>query len=692
MKKTKNKKVKYGNRSAPKLIPGTLFIHPKKGFGFVTPEDPEDYPFDIFIAAKDLKGALDGDLVIVAVHPRSYFGNRCHGVIHAVTARGKSLIVGIIVSMISENTAWVTASALNPEARFKACLLPNKTYQIGDRILFSTPPWNADGLSSEPPPLQMISHIGNIEDATSDFFTIQAEFALDETFPEDAIKESARFSQQHITRAAHSRTDLRDLLCFTIDSATAKDFDDAVSLTYDHEENCILGVHIADVSHYVVPNSALDKEAARRCNSTYFPNKVIPMLPSVLSDDLCSLKPEVDRLAVSVFMTFSKEGFLTNYQIHRSIIRSKYRMTYDEVDAILKKKKKHPLTSNLTAMHSLSKKFSKLREERGCIPLSLSSLSISLDQNEEPIDLIEIKQTAAHKLIEEFMLKANEVVAYHLAHQGIALPFRIHEEPNADSLLTFQETAKAMGFSIPTTPNHEPDYRHLLENIPDSHPLKTILHSQFVRSMKTASYSTENKGHYGLQLDYYTHFTSPIRRYIDLVIHRLLFHPMAINPKHLENVVRQCSSQERISAKAENALENMKKSRFLARLLKESPETSYTAYIVTPSTEGLSFVIPALCLEGFISQAQLPKGLILTQKTAYEDLPPKLRPGAPLKVKIKTVNLFNQTVEWSLVISKDKQEKRVATTKRSKPTSKTSHKSPSKRKKFKTVSKNTKAK
>lgn len=660
MKKTRKKKVKYGTRPAPVLVPGTLFVHPKKGFGFVSPDNPEEYPFDIFVAAKDLKGALDGDLVIVAIFSRSYYGNKCQGVIHEVTARGKPLLVGTIVSLINDKAAWVTVNILNPEMRLKAHLLPDHTYQVGDRILFQTPDWKPEGLSSEHAPLQMISHIGNIEDATSDFFTIQAEFSLKEAFPEEVIQEADQFSQQHILRAAHSRTDLRDLLCFTIDSATAKDFDDAVSLTYDHQDNCILGVHIADVSHYVVPNSALDKEAARRCNSTYFPNKVIPMLPSTLSDDLCSLKPEVDRLAVSVFMTFSKEGHLTDYQIHRSIIRSKYRMTYDEVDAILKKKKKHPLTSNLMAMYALSKKFSALREERGCIPLSLSSLSISLDQNEEPVELVEIKQTDAHKLIEEFMLKANEVVAYHIAHQGVTLPFRIHEAPNADSLLTFQETAKAMGFSIPLTPDHEPDYRHLLENIPDSHPLKTILHSQFVRSMKTASYSTENKGHYGLQLDYYTHFTSPIRRYIDLIIHRLLFHPMAINAKHLENIVRQCSSQERISAKAENTLENMKKSRFLARLLKEHPDTIYTGYIVTPSVEGIAFVIPELCLEGFMTQAQLPKGYTLTKKTTYDELPTKLRPGSPLHIRIQAVNLFNQTIEWVLASSKEKPEKKQA--------------------------------
>lgn len=659
MKKNKKKKT---TRNSPRtlnriLIPGTLSVHPKKRFGFVSPDHPEEYNFDIFVAYRDFKGALDGDHVIVSLLPKSRYGDKYQGIIHEVTSRGKTILTGIITALIDKTTAWVVVNILNPEIPVKAKLLPKYTYRVGDRLLLKTPEWKAESVSKEADALQMTTHIGNIDDASSDFLTIQAEFALENAFPEAVIQESKQFSQQHILKSLHSRTDLRDLLCFTIDSATAKDFDDAVSLTYDHHDNCILGVHIADVSHYVVPNSALDKEASKRCNSTYFPNRVIPMLPPVLSDDICSLKPHVDRLAVSVFMTFSKDGYLTNYQIHRSVIQSKYRMTYDEVDEILERKKKHPLSASLLAMYKLSKKFIELREKRGCIPLVLSSLSMSLDKNDEPIKLVETKQTPAHRLIEEFMLKANEIIAYHISHQEIPLPFRIHEPPNEESLLTFQETAKSMGFSIPFTTTHEPDYQCFLEKIPNHHPLKPVIHSQFVRSMKTASYSTENKGHYGLKLDYYTHFTSPIRRYIDLIVHRILFHPMSVEAVHLEHIVRQCSCQERISAKAEFAFENIKKTRFLAKVLKEHPETIYSAYITAPSVEGIAFVIPELCLEGFITQAQLPKHYALTKKTAYEDLPKHMQPGTLLKLNIKAVNLLNQTIEWGL-ITPSKEEKR----------------------------------
>ncbi|SYX08731.1 Ribonuclease R,exoribonuclease R,Exoribonuclease II,ribonuclease R,RNB domain [Chlamydia poikilotherma] len=650
MKKIRKRRPKGFRRSSKQiLISGVLFVHAKKGFGFVTPDHPEEYPFDIFIPARDLKGALDGDHVVVSLFPNSKEGEKRKGVIHQVVSRGKTVLVGTITSVIDATTALVCVNALGPGIPVKAKLLPKRSYKLGDRLLLSTPAWKEKPESKEPPPLEMLEFIGNISNAKSDFPCIKAEYAIEEDFPEAAIEETSHFSQKHISQALRSRKDLRDLLCFTIDSITAKDFDDAVSLTYDNNDNYILGVHIADVSHYVTPHSALDQEASRRCNSIYFPGKVIPMLPSALSDNLCSLKPNVDRLAVSVFMTFTKEGHLSDYEVFRSVIRSKYRMTYDEVDEIVENKQPHPISKTLLAMAELSEKFADIREKRGCIRLVLPSFTMSLDNLQEPVALIETRQTLSHKLIEEFMLKANEVIAYHISHQGVTLPFRIHESPNDENLLSFQEMAKAMGFDIIMTPAQEPDYQYLLQESSAGHPLESILHSQFVRSMKTASYSTENKGHYGLKLDFYTHFTSPIRRYIDLVVHRLLFHPMSIEETRLEHIVRACSTQERIAAKAEFAFENLKKTRFLDKFLKEQPETIYKGFIITTNPEGISFTVPEFCQEGCIPAAQLPREYSLKKKTSPDDLPSKMRPGAIIEVKLAEVNLLNQAITWSLV-------------------------------------------
>lgn len=651
MKKTKKRRSKkiFKKHTKQILISGTLFVHGKKGFGFVSPDHPDEYPFDIFIPARDLKGALDGDHVIVSLLPSSKKGEKRKGVIHEVLSRGKTILVGTITSLLNATTALVCVNALGPDTPVQATLLPKRSYKLGDRILLSTPEWKKKNESKANPPLKMLEFIGNISNAKSDFLCIKAEYGIEEDFPEAVIEETTHFSQKHISQALRSRKDLRDLLCFTIDSITAKDFDDAVSLTYDNNNNYILGVHIADVSHYVTPHSALDKEASKRCNSIYFPGKVVPMLPSALSDNLCSLKPNVDRLAVSVFMTFTKAGHLSNYEIFRSVIRSKYRMTYDEVNEIIKKKQAHPISKTLQEMAKLSKKFSDLREQRGCIHLELPSFTISLDNLQEPVALVETRQTLAHKLIEEFMLKANEVIAYHISHQGVPLPFRIHESPNDEHLLSFQEMAKAMGFTIPVTPEQEPDYQYLLQTISKGHPLEPILHSQFVRSMKTASYSTENKGHYGLKLDFYTHFTSPIRRYIDLIVHRLLFHPLSIEETRLEHIVRACSTQERVTAKAEFAFETLKKTRFLSQFLKEQPDTTYTAYIITTNPEGIAFTVPEFFQEGFIPAAQLPKEYTIKKKTSPEDLPSKIRPGAKISVRLISVDLLRQTITWALV-------------------------------------------
>lgn len=648
MGKAKNKK-KFLKNKKPILVPGVLFVHPKKGFGFVSPDQPELYPFDIFIPASDLKGALDGDHVLVALPSSLRRGEKRKGVIHKVLSRGRTVLVGTILSLINPTLAMVCVNTISPESALKAELLPKRTYKIGDRLLLKTPAWKENPQSKELSPLVMLEFMGNISNAKTDFPVIKAEFSITEEFPEAVVQEASQFLQKHISQALHSRKDLRDLLCFTIDSASAKDFDDAVSLTYDHMGNYILGVHIADVSHYVTPNSALDKEAAKRCNSIYFPGKVVPMLPSALSDNLCSLKPNVDRLAVSVFMTFSKEGFLSDYRILRSVIRSKYRMTYDEVDEIIEKKHPHPISKTILDMAELSRIFSNIREQRGCIRLVLPSFTMSLDNLQEPVALVENQQTAAHKLIEEFMLKANEVIAYHISHQGVSMPFRIHEPPNEENLLLFRETAKAMGFTITETPAQEPDYQYLLQEATAGHPLEPILHSQFVRSMKTASYSTENTGHYGLCLDYYTHFTSPIRRYVDLIVHRLLFHPLSVEEAHLEQIVRTCSSQERITAKAEGAFINIKKARFLKKFLEEQPATLYTAFIITVSPEGLSFVLPEFCHESFIPASKLPKEYVIKTKIGLEDLPEHLRPGTAISVQLASVTLLTQAIEWNLV-------------------------------------------
>nr|WP_213358375.1 ribonuclease R family protein [Chlamydiifrater phoenicopteri] len=630
------------------MVIGTLTINPRKGFGFVHPLDPKDLSFDIFIPPGSLKGAIEGDLVSVRVSESSNNKEgRYKGSIQEVLSRKKTTIVGTIISLQSPLKATVYVPAFGQDTTVKASLLPGRTYQEGDRILLKNEKWSSKG-SLSASSFEMEKFLGNLNDATADFDVVKEEFSLTEEFPSEAIQEAESFSQEQISQLAETRKDLRDLLCFTIDSSTAKDFDDAVSLTYDQDNNYILGVHIADVSNYVKPNSALDKEASKRCNSVYFPGKVIPMLPFALSDDLCSLKPNVDRLAVSVFMTFSPEGYLTDYNIFRSIIRSKYRMTYDEVDDIIQRKITHPIAKTIANMHDLSNKFSAIRERRGCIRFVAPSITISLDSKQQPVALVENSQTDSHRLIEEFMLKANEVVAYHISHQGVSLPFRIHEEPNSESLESFARLAKELGFEITFTNQEEPDFQHLLQVTAAGHSLEKFLTSHFIRSMKTAVYSIENKGHYGLRLDYYTHFTSPIRRYADLIVHRLLFDSMAVSEAHLEEIVRNCSNIERVSARAENDYENIKKCRFLKKFLEDAPSTIYEAMVISSTKDGLAFSIPEFFQESFVPSSLLPEEF----KEKNEGEIKKYPPGSKFFVRLISVNLMTKEILWEPVIQK----------------------------------------
>lgn len=651
MKKRKSKK----HAPSSPCITGTICINAKRGFGFVQPDTPylQQYPTDIFIPPGFLKGAMDGDHVKIIVSPQG--SDKFRGSIEAVLSRGKEYLIGTIIEILSPEFAMVRIqknAQHNP--LYKVKLIKGK-YAIGDRILIQTPKWTVKKQPKST--LQMVRSLGNITNAESDLPAIIAEYGLREQFPEDVIREAQAFTQQQITREIKKRSDLRSLLCFTIDSASAKDFDDAVSLERKDDHSWELGVHIADVSHYVKPHSALDKEARMRCNSVYFTNTVIPMLPHELSDGLCSLKPRVNRLAVSVFMNFSKDGTFLDYRIERSVIQSKYRMTYDQVDLILTRELDHPLSPVLQDMWRLSQLFIADKDSRGCVRFTLPATSMQLDEHSEPIGINSHTQTDAHRLIEEFMIKANETVARHMSKHNITIPFRIHEEPNHPSLESFVQLAHNLGFHL--DPHEDKTcFQTFLHHTIVGHPLEHILNAHFVRSMKMAVYSTENKGHYGLQLDYYTHFTSPIRRYADLIVHRALFQTPSNQELHeLEEITQLCSSQERVAAKAEFAYDHLKKLRYLQKFLYKQPDATYAAVLISTSPEGWSVCIPGFSLETVIPTEQIPNVYRIDGQAPRKKLrtqPPT--PGLPLMLKLHKADLITQETLWTIVPPKPQQK------------------------------------
>jgi len=443
------------------------------------------------------------------------------------------------------------------------------------------------------------------------------------------------------------REDLKGLECITIDPDTAKDFDDALSLTIDEKGNYHLGVHIADVSHYVQPESPIDVEAIERGNSTYFPGNCIPMLPKNLSNGLCSLKPKVVRLAASVLIDLDPNGNILDYKIVRSVIKSRKRFTYKEALEVLEGRKKSQHAPLIKNLERLAKLLKKKRRERGSIDFAVAEGYIHLDKKGNPTSIETIEYDITHQMVEDFMLIANELVARHLHEKlGRAL-YRVHEEPDIENFEDFFHLASMLGFNTPK----KPEIKHLqqvFDQARDSSHLP-ILSVQFIRSLKLAAYSPNNVGHFGLALEHYCHFTSPIRRYSDLVIHRLLF--VDDYEVNLEKVAVICSDSERKSMRAENSVLLLKKLRLLKKEYNKDPDKKYIATITRVFPMRIVFEIDGFFVEGTCHVSKLAdyfhyqNGSLIGEKTNKE-----LGFGDKIEVQCKGLDLiFNQS-QWHVTI------------------------------------------
>ncbi|HNA62892.1 MAG TPA: ribonuclease R, partial [Rhabdochlamydiaceae bacterium] len=428
---------------------------------------------------------------------------------------------------------------------------------------------------------------------------------------------------------------------------------DALSITKDKKEIYHLGVHIADVAHYVERGSPLDLEAAKRSNSTYFPGYCLPMLPHELSDNLCSLQPNVIRLTVSVLMSFDKSGSLLDYRITRSYIKSAKRFTYEEAKEVLDGNLKSPHLQALELMVELCKLLKNKRYERGSIDFSMPDLMIVVDDKGHPHQMKRVEYDITHQLVEEFMLKANETVAKHLAENKKPVVFRIHEEPSKDDFTDFYAMARSFGFSLPNAPTQQ-DIQTLFEKAKKS-PHAGQLAVGFIRSMKLAYYSPDNVGHYGLALDYYCHFTSPIRRYTDLVIQRLLFNEEG-KDLDLEKIAQQCSDRERVSFRAESSVKMLKKLRLLDRWMKDDPNEVYEAVVTRIKPFGLFFDLSHLMLEGFLHISELENDYFVfnaQQNALIGRTSGKTHiAGETIKVQPIAIDLIFLESRWELIVPK----------------------------------------
>ena len=606
------------------------------GFGFVK-SISKSFQHEVFIPKSATQNAVEGDLVKVNVLGKDAKG--FEGEVAQIIERRLKYIGGTVVEVIQQK-AYVLAPLLGSEKEIEINLPKKEQLKPGDRILVELDPkQNKKQIKA-----RFKQYIGHINDPLIDSDAAVTEFALREKFPMDVENEVKKLPDEINPADYSDREDLQNLTTFTIDPETAKDYDDAISLEKTPQGHFELGVHIADVSYFVTEGSALDQEAYQRCNSTYFPDRCVSMLPKALADNLCSLKSDVPRLAVSTLMVLDKKGKLLSYRITRSIIKSRQRFSYEQVLDILQKKAKHSLYKKLKELERVALLLKGQRRERGCVDLALADSKMLLDKKGIPKCIEKVEYDITHQMIEEFMLKNNEVIAKHLYDKGVPIPYRIHEEPKSDNINSFIQTAETLGGKLPPQPTQK-DLQALFDSVRGTE-IEQHLSVHFIKCMKLAFYSPENAGHYGLQLDFYSHFTSPIRRYVDLVIHRQLFDP---NPKvSVAEIADRCSNQERLSAKAEKSVRELKMMRYFKQ---NASSKTYQAIITQIKHFGIFFEIPELLYEGFIHVSGLGRDYYIFDeaKSTFKARGGKstFQVGKNIKVRLKSLSLIQRELEWT---------------------------------------------
>lgn len=629
------------NKKQNPFVIGILHLHPK-GFGFVEALDKKAATKDVFIPKSKTKNGVNGDTVKAEIIQNTS-PKGPEGLIIEIVKRGKNYLSGTIVER-NKNTYLVFVYSLGGEKTVEVS--SEKNLEIGDRICMKVTDWgNASGNIRA----TYTKKIGSTDKASTDLSLILEEFNIIDTFPAEVLDELKNFGKKVSNKDCENREDLTHLEAITIDPQTAKDFDDALSLEKDEEGNFHLGVHIADVAHYIKAGTALDAEAYERSNSTYFPDKCIPMLPEALSNGLCSLRPNTKRLCMSVLVSIDKKGNTLNYKIVRSVIKSAKRFSYETAYSILQKKKKSPFSPLIQRMSELCTLFQKQRFQRGSIDFSLPSVSIRIDDSGNPYKLETVEYDLSHQIVEEFMLKANELVAKHLSTTNNPLIYRVHKNPDEESMRDFISYVKTFGFHV-KKPVTQEKLQTLFTQVKES-PFYKEISLAFIKSMNIAIYSPDNIGHYGLALEYYCHFTSPIRRYTDLIIQRLLCqetpctHNLSIAAKH-------SSEKERKSMKAENMMILLKKFRFLEKKYTENPQQIFTAYITKIKPHVLFFDLREFFLESSMESDEVGEEFFIyrPRTNVWEGITTrkKYRLGDTISLTLHAIDLLTLKAKWKL--------------------------------------------
>ena len=603
---------------------------------------------EVFIDKKSSHFVLAGDEVEVSLFPKRK--NKQEGEVIRVINRRKKDFVGEIDN--SSSNFFLIAD--DRRVSFDVFLPPKsiKREYLNKKVLVEVEGWDP---KFKNPIGKVLKVIGSLDDHDTEINSILMDYGFAPEFPKKVAREASQINHNISNDEINHRLDIRKITTFTIDPKDAKDFDDALSVKKLKNNNWEVGVHIADVSHYVEEGSIIDREAIERATSVYLVDRVIPMLPEVLSNDICSLKPNVDRLAYSVFFELNDKAEIINYNINKTVIHSDHRLTYESAQEVINSKKGE-LVTELLLLDRLSKLLRKKRQKNGSINFESSEVKFILDDDNIPIDVYFKKSLSTNHLIEEFMLLANKTVAKHIGSpKNKAKPFvyRVHDLPDKERISSLNEIVKKFGHNIENNnpKNLSKSLNYLLNKV-KGEPEQQMVETLTIRSMAKAIYTTSNIGHYGLAFDYYSHFTSPIRRYPDLIVHRLL--DQYINKKQKENIdlekiCKHCSEMEKIASQAErDSIKYMQ-----VKFLKNKVGKAYEGIISGVTEWGLYVEITANKCEGLVKISSIKNDHYIYNEKTYSITGYRTKKtyqlGQKVKIKIQRADLERKQMDFTLV-------------------------------------------
>lgn len=630
------------------------YMATQRGFGFVRVENEED---DIFIPGVHTKGALDGDTVQVLVKKEGEEGKRREGQVLNILERGNSIIVGTYTR--SRNFGFVTPDNQKFTKDIYVAKAESKGAVTGHKVVVEITDF---GDEQRKPEGRVLEILGHVNDPGVDILSVIKAYGLPEEYPDEVMKQIEDIPDEVEESQKAGRADFRDLQTVTIDGEDAKDLDDAITLS--KEGNIYhLGVHIADVSQYVTEGSPLDKEALKRGTSIYLVDRVIPMIPHKLSNGICSLNQGVDRLALSCMMDINEKGEIVKHKICESVINVTRRMSYTSVHKIIEEKDEQErkeyeeLIPMFELMYELAEILQAKREKRGSIDFDFPEAKIILDEKGKPIDVKEYERTQANRIIEEFMLAANQTVAEEYFWSELPFVYRTHETPDMEKIQNLALFIENFGYTLKIKEDeiHPKEIQKLMRAIAGK-PEEGLIGRLALRSMKQARYTTDCEGHFGLAMKYYCHFTSPIRRYPDLQIHRIIKENLhgGMKEKRIEHyqkilpeVTEQTSALERRADDAEREVEKMKKAEYMEQFVGKDFEgtisglTTWGMYVELPNT-----------IEGMIRVADIPGDYYYYDEDLHrmvgENTGKVYKMGEPLRIIVAGVDKLTRTIDFVL--------------------------------------------